>query len=399
MALSRKHNSMTRPESAVVSVQADSLLYKRIVIKAGTGILTGAVPGDGGGEVHRAVLASIVRQICELREQGAEVMLVTSGAIAAGRAALGGYGLVPRDVRSRQVAAAVGQSRLMQIYQDQFAQHGVTVAQALLTIGDLSNRQSYLNVGNTLRGLLDLGVVPLLNENDVVAVDEIGEVFGDNDRLSALVANLVDADLLLILTDIDGLYTADPRTDPSATLISFVDRVDESIEAVAGRELHPWARGGMPTKLEAARLVTTSGIPMVMANGGYDGVAVAAARGEPVGTFFQAAEEKLEARKRWMLSGISQRGQVSVDDGAVKALTESHRSLLPAGVSKVVGGFERGDTVFIADGAGRRIACGIANYGAADIEKIRGLRSGKIEETLGYYFGQEVVHRNNLVLL
>ena len=378
---------------------SDPLMYRRIVIKAGTGILTGAGPGDGGGEVNHAVLSSIVGQICKLREQGAEVMLVTSGAIAAGRAALGGYGIVPRDVRSRQVAAAVGQSRLMHVYQEEFAQHGVTVAQALLTIGDLSNRQSYLNVGNTLRGLLDLGVVPLLNENDVVAVDEIGEVFGDNDRLSALVANLVDADLLLILTDIDGLYTADPRLDPAATLIPVVDQVDDRIEAAAGRDLQPWARGGMPTKLEAARLVTTSGIPMVMAHGRREDVALVAARGEPVGTFFRAAGEKLEARKRWMLSGISQRGRVSVDDGAVAALVEGHRSLLPAGVSHVDGDFARGDTVFITDASGRRIACGIANYCADDIAKIRGLRSGKIEETLGYHFGQEVVHRNNLVLL
>ena len=287
----------------------------------------------------------------------------------------------------------------MQIDQEQFAVHGVTVAQALLTIGDLSNRQSYLNVRNTLQGLLELGVVPLLNENDVVAVDEIGAVFGDNDRLSALVANLVDADLLLILTDIDGLYTADPRINPLATLIPRVERVDERIEALAGRHLQPWARGGMPTKLEAARLVTTSGIPMIMAHGRDEGVALRAARGEAVGTYFQAAEEKLEARKRWMLSGIAQRGEVTVDDGAAAALLEHHRSLLPAGVREVSGGFGRGDTVFVVDGSGNRIACGIANYSSEDIARIRGLRSGKIEETLGYHYGQEVVHRNNLVLL
>ncbi len=375
------------------------LQYRRIVVKAGTAILTEASGSDGGGGVNLTVLGSIVRQLCQLKEEGAEVMLVTSGAIAAGRAALGRHGPLSRDIRSRQVSAAVGQSRLMQIYQEQFGQHGVTVAQALLTFGDLSNRQSYLNVRNTLHGLLELGVVPLLNENDVVAVDEIGAVFGDNDRLSALVANLVDADLLLILTDIDGLYTADPRVDPSATLIPRVERVDERIEAAAGRHLQPWARGGMPTKLDAARLVTTSGIPMIMAHGRDDGVALRAAHGEPVGTFFQAADEKMEARKRWMLSGISQRGQVTVDDGAVAALTEHHRSLLPAGVRRADGGFARGDAVFIADGSGRRIACGIANYSADDVQRIRGLRSGKIEETLGYHYGQEVVHRNNLVLL
>ena len=385
---------------------AESLLYRRIVVKAGTAILTEAADGERAGGVNLAVLGSIVRQICQLREQGAEVMLVTSGAIAAGRAALAlrqaqdeRWGAASRDIRSRQVAAAVGQSRLMQIYQEQFALHGVTVAQALLTIGDLSNRQSYLNVGNTLRGLLDLGVVPLLNENDVVAVDEIGAVFGDNDRLSALVANLVDADLLLILTDIDGLYTADPRTDPAATLIPRVERVDERIEAAAGRHLQPWARGGMPSKLDAARLVTTSGIPMIMAHGRQDGAALKAARGEEIGTFFEAAGEKLEARKRWMLSGISQRGEVVVDDGAVRALVAQHRSLLPAGVRAAHGDFSRGDTVFVVDGENRRVACGIANYSAEDINRVRGLRSEKIDETLGYNYGQEVVHRNNLVVL
>ena len=383
--------------SPVQGHAAASLAYRRIVIKAGTAILSGG--GSDTAGVNLVVLGSIVRQICQLREQGAEVLLVTSGAIAAGREALGRHGPVSRDIRSRQVAAAVGQSRLMQIYHEQFAIHGVTVAQALLTIGDLSNRQSYLNVRNTLHGLLELGVVPLLNENDVVAVDEIGAVFGDNDRLSALVANLVDSDLLLILTDIDGLYTADPRVEPSATLVPRVERIDQGIEAMAGRHRQPWARGGMPTKLEAARLVTTSGIPMIMANGREDGVALRAAGGEAVGTFFQPAEEKLEARKRWMLSSISQRGEVIVDGGAATALREHNRSLLPAGVRRADGDFARGDTVYITDGSGSTIACGIANYSAADIQRIRGLRSMKIEETLGYHYGEEVVHRNNLVLL
>lgn len=397
MGRTSQRATTSRPTTALATEDPQPVLYRRIVIKAGTAILSGGGADTAG--VNMTVLGSIVRQICQLREEGAEVLLVTSGAIAAGREALGRHGPVSRDIRSRQVAAAVGQGRLMQIYHEQFAQHGVTVAQALLTIGDLSNRQSYLNVRNTLHGLLELGVVPLLNENDVVAVDEIGAVFGDNDRLSALVANLVDADLLLILTDIDGLYTADPRVDPTATLIPRVERIDQEIEAMAGRHRQPWARGGMPTKLEAARLVTTSGIPMVMAHGREDGVAVRAASGEAVGTYFQPAEEKLEARKRWMLSGISQRGQVIVDDGAAAAVRDRHRSLLPAGVRRTEGGFARGDTVYIADGQGIPFACGITNYGSADIERIRGLRSGKIEETLGYHYGEEVVHRNNLVLL
>ena len=375
------------------------LAYRRVVVKVGTAVLTGGGADSAG--VDLPVLGSIVRQISGLRAQGAEVMLVTSGAVAAGRAALrqGADGAVSRDIRSRQVAAAVGQSILMQIYREEFALYGVTVAQALLTVGDFSNRQAYLNVRNTLEGLLELGVAPLLNENDVVAVDEIGEVFGDNDRLSALVANMVDADLLLILTDIDGLYTADPRVDPSATLIRRVEQVDDRIEALAGRTLRPWARGGMPTKLEAARLVTTSGIPMIMARGRDDGAALRAARGEPVGTFFQPAAEKPESRKRWMLSGVSQRGQVTIDDGAAAALREHSRSLLPAGVRAAAGGFVRGDTIYILNASGQRIACGIANYSAADIDRIRGLRSGQIEEVLGYHYGQEVVHRNNLALL
>ena len=392
--------SYTRTMSSTPSAlngKPSPLPYQRVVVKAGTAILSGGGTDTAG--VNITVLSSIVEQICLLREMGCEVMLVTSGAIAAGRAALGREGPVSKDIRSRQVSAAVGQIRLMQIYQERFAAHGVTVAQALLTIGDLSNRQSYLNVRNTLQGLLDLGVVPLLNENDVVAVDEIGAVFGDNDRLSGLVANLIDADLLLILTDIDGLYTADPRLDPSARLIPYVEQVDEHIEALAGRHLQPWARGGMPTKLEAARLVTSSGIPMIMAHGRDENVALRAVSGETVGTYFRAANEKLEARKRWMLSGISQRGQVIVDDGAVSALLDYHRSLLPAGVLLTEGDFGRGDAVFIASDSGRRIACGIANYSAEDIGRIRGLRSGEIEETLGYHYGQEVVHRNNLVLL
>ncbi len=400
-ARKKKRTTDARPDG-----DAPEPLYRRIVVKAGTAVLTrpysspeSSSPEVSSGGVDITVLGSIVRQLCQLREQGVDVMLVTSGAIAVGRAALGRHGPVSRDIRSRQVAAAVGQSRLMQIYQEQFAMHGVTVAQALLTIGDLSNRQSYLNVRNTLHGLLELGVAPLLNENDVVAVDEIGAVFGDNDRLSALVATLVDADLLLILTDIDGLYTADPRSDPSAALMPYVERVDERIEAMAGAHLQPWARGGMPTKLEAARLVTASGIPMIMACGRDDSAVLRAARGEPAGTFFQPAAGKLEARKRWMLSGISQRGQVIVDDGAVAALVERHRSLLPAGVRRADGGFARGDAVFIVDSSGRRIACGISNYSVGDVERIRGLPSRKIEETLGYHYGQEVVHRNNLVLL
>jgi len=376
------------------SPESSALRYRRIVVKAGTGALTGPAGLDS------EVMADLVRQVCQVRDASGEVLLVTSGAIAAGRSALGQTrGDMGQDISSRQVFAAVGQSRLMHTYQEMFAAHDAQIAQTLLTIADLSNRQSYLNVGNTLQRLLELGVVPVVNENDVVAVDEIGEVFGDNDRLSALVANLVDADLLIVLTDIDGLYSADPRTDPNATLIAEVDQVDASIESLAGEQLHSWARGGMATKLDAAKLVTASGIPMVMCHGrAKDGV-LRAARGESVGTFFKPADSKMEARKRWMLSGISQRGKITVDAGAVGALVKDHRSLLPAGIQSVEGDFSRGESIYVLDPKGVKIACGIANYAASDIGKIQGLRSDRIEETLGYHYGQEVVHRNNLVLL
>lgn len=376
---------------------APELRYQRIVVKAGTGILTGGGP-DG---LNLEVLGRLAAQLAALRRAGCEVLLVTSGAIAVGRAALGSRsaGAGHRDVQSRQIAAAVGQSRLMQTYQELFAVEGVLVAQTLLTAADLSHRPSYLNVRNTLRGLLELGLIPILNENDVVAVDEIGEVFGDNDRLSALVANLVDADLLLILTDIDGLYSADPRLDPAATRLEYVEQVDAGITAMAGRHRQPWARGGMPAKLDAARLVTTAGIPMALGDGRNPGAVLRAAAGQPVGTFFRPAAEKLEARKRWMLGDAAAQSRVTVDAGAAAAVVQQRRSLLPAGVCAVDGGFQRGDTIYIVSERGERLACGIANYAAAEIERIRGQRSGQIEAILGYQLGEEIVHRNNLVLL
>ena len=371
--------------------------YKRVVVKAGTGILT---TGSSHQQLDLTVMSDLVRQIVELNSLGMEVLFVTSGAIAAGHDALGSSrGSVARDIPSRQTLAAVGQSRLMHTYGEMFQFRGLKVAQVLLTIRDLSDRQSYLNVGNTLHGLLERGVVPILNENDVVAVDEIGEVFGDNDRLSALVANLVDADLLVILTDTAGLYTADPNLHPEAELIPVVDQVDESVEALAGRNRSPWARGGMATKIDAARLVTTSGITMVMCHGAAEDALLRAAGAESIGTTFRPAEGKMEARKRWMLGFASQNAGVLVDRGAAAALERDHRSLLPAGITGVTGDFERGDVVYVVTSDGRRIACGIANYRSEDIKRIQGVRSDDIQDALGYHYGDEIVHRNNLVLL
>ena len=375
--------------------------YRRVVVKAGTSVLTG---GSSSDHLDLGMMADLAGQISHLRgSMSVETLLVSSGAIAAGREALDqdGNSRQSRNILNRQMLAALGQGRLMHQYQQLFAEHQVQVAQTLLTVNDLSDRQSYLNVRNTLLGLLELGVVPIINENDVVAVDEIGEVFGDNDRLSALVATLVDADLLVILTDIDGLFTSDPRTNPDATLIPLVEQVDSKIESAAGQHLNPGARGGMPTKIEAARLVTTSGIPMIICNGKTEGAVLRAAQGQSIGTRFQPAAEKLEARKRWMLSRVrdSGWGEILIDPGAARALLERNVSLLPAGVRGVKGEFQRGDILYITDPVGKHIACGIANYASSDISSIKGYRSDRIPDLLGYFYGQEVVHRNNLVLL
>jgi glutamate 5-kinase len=318
-----------------------SLAYKRLVAKIGTSVIA-----PEGQRLDMDTLSSLVEQVARVKTLGAKVTIVSSGAIASGRHVLG-IGRNEKRIPFRQVLAAVGQSHLMHTYQQLFSAHGLTVAQALLTRHDLSDRQGYLNVRNTLLALFDLGLVPIVNENEVVAVEEIGAVFGDNDSLSAQVANLVDADLLAILTDIDGLYTADPHLDPQARLIGHVDRVDEVIKSLAGAHHAPWSRGGMSTKLEAARLATASGVATVICNGREMNVVVRLAAGEKIGTFFAPTTTVLESRKRWMLSGLSVRGDVVVDAGAAEAIATRHSSLLPAGVREVRGDFQRGDIVNI----------------------------------------------------
>ena len=371
----------------------EGLRYRRIVAKVGTNVLTA-----GTDRLDLEVMTALVGQVARLHKEGAAVLVVTSGAIAAGRHRLG----VSRDRRGmpfRQMLAAVGQSDLMQAYQELFASHEITVAQTLLTRRDLADRQGYLNARNTLLGLLELGVAPIINENDVVAVEEIeGASIGDNDNLSALVANLVDADLLVLLTDQAGLYTADPRRDANAHLIPRVERIDAEIERLAGGTRGRGV-GGMATKLQAARLALAGGTPVVIADGREREVLIRLAWGEEIGTFFPSSVDRMESRKRWMVAGLSLRGRIAVDAGASRALREQGRSLLPAGVSDVEGDFQRGDAVAITDDDGRRIACGIANYGAQEILRIRGVRSDRIEGVLGHHYGGEVVHRDNLVLL
>lgn len=367
------------------------LKYRRVVIKLGTNLLTG-----GSGRLDQLVMGELVNQVAALASAGVEVAVVTSGAIAAGKEKLGLYKKL-RDMPYRQVLASVGQSRLMNVYDGLFGARGLTVAQALLTRTDLNDRSGYLNARNTLLALMELGVIPIVNENDVVAVDEIEEAkFGDNDNLSAMVANLIDADLLLMLSDIDGLYTANPRKDKNARLVPLVETITPEIEALAGGTWSEAATGGMVTKIEAARLATASGVRVVIAAGREPDIIKRILGGETVGTHFLPAGEP-DARRRWLLSGLSVRGKVIIDDGAAGAVRRCG-SLLPAGIREAEGAFKRGDIVRIIGPEGRLLGYGITNYDAADLNAIRGLHSGKIAETLGRSYGAEAIHRNNLVI-
>ena len=373
---------------------ADAARCRRVVVKVGTALLT-----HSSNRLDVQAMATLVEQIAHLYLQGYEILLVTSGAVAAGRHVLG---IDPsrKDVPFRQVLAAAGQGRLMHVYEQLFDWHGIPVAQALLTKRDLSDRIGYLNIRNTLMFLLRLRVVPIINENDVVAVDELsGDAFGDNDNLSAMVANFVDADLLVMLGEVDGLYTADPHKDPSARLIPRVRRMDGKVEALGGASWDEKGRGGMTTKLEAAKLATASGVNVVIAGGRTPDVLTLLVAGKRIGTFFPATSTKMESRKRWMLSGLSNKGEIRVDDGAARALVDNNRSLLPAGVKDVTGTFDRGDIVTIVDSAGSKIAAGIANYDSVDLAKIGGFNSARIGELLGHEYGEEAIHRNNMAVL
>jgi len=371
-----------------------STAYHRIVVKFGTGLLTG-----GSERLDQDIMSSLARQVAQLHSQGLELVIVSSGAIASGRQKLGLTKQV-RDVPFKQVLASVGQHRLVGLYEQLFNQYDITVAQALLAKADLLDRAGYLNARNTLLALLELKVISVVNENDVVAVDELHEtIFGDNDNLSAMVANLIDADLLMILTDTAGLYTADPHRDPHARLISQVEKIDSEIERLAAETSGSLGTGGMITKIEAAKLATSFGVTVVISDGRELDVILRLARGESVGTRFLPASSKWESRKRWMLSGLSTKGKLVVDSGAAQALKNQKRSLLPAGIREIEGEFQRGAIVNIYDAEGARLGCGITNYSSADIKVIKGAHSGKIVNLLGYDYGSEVVHRNNLVVL
>ena len=370
-----------------------SLPYHRIVAKFGTSLLTG-----GSDHLNQDIMSSLVGQVAQLHKQGLELIVVSSGAIASGRYKLG----LTKELRGipfKQVLASVGQNRLMQVYEQLFNQYNITVAQALLTKADLSDRAGYLNARNTLLALLELRVLCIVNENDVVAVDEIQEAkFGDNDNLSAMVANLIDADLLLILTDTAGLYAADPHRDPDARLISQVETIDSEIEHLAAETPCGLGTGGMITKIEAAKLATASGVTVVIADGREQDIILRLVAGKAAGTHFVPTTSKLESRKRWMLSGLCTRGKLVVDSGAALALRKQKRSLLAAGIREVEGEFQRGEVLTIYDDKGAILGCGITNYSGSDIRSIKGAHSKEIATRLSYDYGSEVVHRNNLVV-
>ena len=367
---------------------------ERIVIKLGTSTLTG-----GEKKLSHPRLVDLARQVSTLQTAGRQVVVVSSGAIAAGRETLGSPSL-PKYLPAKQMLAAIGQPRLMAIYAQYFAIYNQRVAQVLLTRADLANRRRYLNARDAIEALLHQKVIPIINENDTVATEEIR--IGDNDNLSALVANLLEADLLLLLTDQDGLYTADPRSDPQARLIHEVgpEPFSANLWQAAGGTDTGLGTGGMLTKLQAADLARHGGTTVVIARGSEPDAILRLAHGEALGTRLLPVINKVESRKRYILSGsLSGRAnELTVDAGAARALARGG-SLLPAGLTQVAGEFERGDTVRVAGPSGKLVAAGLSNYTSADLLKLSGRQSSEIETILGYTFGDEVIHRSNMVLV
>ena len=364
---------------------------KRLVIKIGSRILTA---GDNG--LDRGAIDRIATQVANLRASGREVIIVSSGAVAAGRSALG-LADRPRTIPQKQAAAAVGQTRLMRTYEESFAAFGAVVGQVLLTREDLADRQRFLNARATIDTLLGFGIIPIINENDTVAVEEIK--FGDNDNLSALVTTLAEAQLLMILTDIDGFYSADPRTDPTARLVPLVRAITREVEQAAGGSGSSVGTGGMATKLVAAKKVVKSGVPTLMVNGSSPEIISRGMAGEEVGTLFLPAGKGINRRKHWIAYTLRPRGRVIVDQGARDVLAKQGRSLLPSGIVGIEGEFDRGSCVRVCGPDGTEFARGLADYSHAEIAKILGHRSHEIEQILGYRYGDEIIHRDNLVLL
>ena len=362
-----------------------------LVVKVGSSLVT-----NGGRGLDAQAIARWAAQIAQLRALGKRCVMVSSGAIAEGVQRLG-WTRRPHAIHELQAAAAVGQMGLAQCYETCFREHGLATAQVLLTHADLADRQRYLNARSTLRTLLELGVIPVINENDTVVTDEIK--LGDNDTLGALVANLVEADALIILTDQAGLYDADPRRVPAAKLIEERAAGDPAIEAMAGGSGSALAKGGMLTKVLAARRAARSGAHTVIASGREEDVLLRIARGERLGTLLTASTLPIAAKKQWLADHLTVGGRLTLDDGAVKALASGGRSLLPVGVTDVAGEFERGSVVACADKAGREVARGLVNYSADEARRIMRKPSAEIEAILGYVDEPELIHRDNLVLI
>ena len=363
----------------------------RIVVKVGSSLVT----NDGRG-LDAAAIAQWAGQIAAIRLAGKQVVLVSSGAIAEGMQRLG-WTRRPKAIHELQAAAAVGQMGLVQVYETSFRNHGLKTAQVLLTHDDLADRKRYLNARSTLMTLLNLGVIPIINENDTVVTDEIK--FGDNDTLGALVANLIEADTLVILTDQRGLFTADPRQDPDARLIEQATAGDSALETMAGGAGSSLGKGGMITKILAAKRAAKSGAHTIIASGREKDVLVRLARGEAIGTQLLAGHERVTARKAWMADHLQVRGSLTLDNGATRALLAGGKSLLPIGVVAVSGEFERGEVVAIRAGNGAEVARGLANYSAGEARRIMRRPSTDIEAILGFVDEDEIVHRDNMVLL
>ncbi len=366
-------------------------MHRRIVIKLGTSVLTG-----GSDQLARPHMVELTRQCAELYADDKELIICTSGAIAAGRERLG-FPDLPATVANKQLLAAVGQSRLMMVWESLFDLYNIHVGQILLTRADIESRTSYLNARDTLRALLNRRIVPIINENDAVATEEIK--VGDNDNLSAMATILAGADLLLLLTDQPGLYTADPRSNSDAQLIPEVAKIDDGLRALAGDSVSGLGVGGMATKLQAADMARRAGADVIIAAGSAPNVIVRAVAGESLGTRFPAIETPVESRKKWLLTSKMPAGYVTIDDGAAIALRQKGKSLLPAGIAKVVGDFERGDIIRIQTLNRSPLARGIVRYNSSDLAKLAGKRSNQIDDILGYDYGAVAVHRNDLILL
>jgi glutamate 5-kinase len=364
---------------------------KRVVIKIGSGVLTGS-----DGSLDMAVISRICCEIAGVRERGTQVVLVSSGAIAAGRSELG-LTEKPRTIPQKQAAAAIGQTRLMRAYEEAMAPHGLKAAQVLLTSEDLGSRQRFLNARATIDTLLGFGIIPVINENDTVVVDEIK--FGDNDNLSALVTNVAESDLLMILTDVDGLFDADPRKEPDAQLIRTVKAVSRDVERIAGGSGSSVGTGGMATKVSAAKKAGRNGVATIMIQGKQEGVIAAAMRGDEVGTLFLPEGAGLNRRKHWIAYTLKPAGRIIVDDGARGVLLKKGKSLLPSGITSVEGRFERGACVRVCGPDGREFARGLSDYSAAEIGRLQGRKSREIEGILGYRYSDEIIHRDNLVIM